>query len=401
MVIIREVHIMSSIYKKAFESRDIPLNISHFLDHFIMLIFAKAAYDSAIFFGISYAEIILYGTFGLILFGAAAPVAAFLAEYYSRRLLLIIFPLGMGFSSIFAGMSQNLTHLAVSLSLIGLFASIYHPVGIAMLMKNRVNLGFRLGLNGVWGNMGVAFAPLVTGLLILLGNWRLAFVVPGCVCLLFGLWLIFSRYDEERISEKTSNRTNSDGFSVNWKRAMLSLVLLTVAGGFTFGALTFLIPRYFEIYLSGISENIAITGMLAAAIYGIASFSQIISGWVIDRREYKGVLIFIGLGQILFIYAAAQTENLMLIITMLFGMAFVFGQIPIGDAIMSAHIPDKYRSQFLSVKFLLNLCIGATILPLTSILLRTGYELNFLFLILSIVPILVIFGALILPKISH
>ena len=78
-------------------------------------------------------------------------------------------------------------------------------------------------------------------------------------------------------------------------------------------------------------------------------------------------------------------------------MCFVFGQIPIGDAILSAHIPDKYRSQFLSVKFLLNLCIGAMILPLTSILLTVGYQLNFLFLLLSAVPVLVILGAVILP----
>ena len=386
-----------ALNKEIFKSKDIPLNISHFLDHFVMLIFAKAAFDSAVFFGITYAKIILYGTFSLILFGAAAPIASMLAERYSRRLLLIIFPYGVGLSSIFAGASQNLLQLGICLSLIGLFASIYHPVGIAMLMKNKANLGFRLGLNGVWGNMGVAAAPLITGFLILLGNWRLAFILPGAACLLFGLWLIHSKYDGYQNSMKGKGQIDIETFSQGWERAMLSLVLITVAGGFTFGALTFLIPRYFEIYLSGISENIAITGLLAASIYAVASFSQIISGWIIDKREYKGILLFIGFGQIICIYFAAQTENFTLLLIMLFGMAFVFGQIPIGDAILSAHIPDKYRSQFLSVKFLLNLCIGAMILPLTSILLTVGYQLNFLFLLLSAVPVLVILGAVILP----
>ncbi len=378
-------------------SKDIPLTISHFLDHFVMLIFAKAAFDSAVFFSVTYAEIILYGTLGLVLFGAAAPIASILAERYSRRLLLIIFPLGVGCSSILAGLSQNLVHLSIFLTLIGLFASIYHPVGIAMLMKNKANLGFRLGLNGVWGNMGVAAAPLITGVLILIGNWRIAFILPGMVCLMFGFWLLYSKYDEVNLSRKAKESGEGGRFSPNWKQAMLSLVLITIAGGFTFGALTFLIPRYFEIYLSTLTENIAVTGLLAALVYAIASFSQILSGWVIDRREYKGVLLCVGCGQMIFIYFAAQTNNLALLLTMLMGMAFVFGQIPIGDAILSAHIPDKYRSQFLSIKFLLNLCIGATILPLTSILLTTGYELNFLFLLLSAVPILVIAGALMLP----
>ena len=385
------------LYQKIFSSKDIPLNISHFLDHFVMLIFAKAAFDSAIFFGIKYAEIILYGTLGLILFGAAAPVASILAERYSRRLMFCIFPLGVGCSSILAGLSQNLMQLGISLSLIGLFASIYHPVGIAMLMRNKENLGFRLGLNGVWGNMGVAAAPLITGLLIIMGNWRFAFVVPGIICLLFGFWLIYSKYNEEEFSQKVRSNIDFETFSDGWKMAMLALVFITVAGGFTFGALTFLIPRYFEVYLTQISENVAFTGLLAAGVYGIASFSQIVSGWVIDRRDYRGVLLFIGLGQIIFIYSASQTENFMLLFTIIFGMAFVFGQIPIGDAILSAYIPDKYRSQFLSIKFLLNLCIGAMILPITSILLTTGYELNFLFLILSSVPVLVVLGAVILP----
>jgi len=386
-----------TLHLNIFRSKDLPLNISHFLDHFVMLIFAKAAFDSAVYFGITYAKIILYGTFGLILFGAAAPIASILSERYSRRLLLIIFPLGVGISSILAGISQNLIHLGLSLSLIGLFASIYHPVGIAMLMKNKSNLGFRLGLNGVWGNMGVASAPLITGFLILIGNWRLAFILPGLICLFFGFWLFYTKYNEEKLSKTEQSNIDGERFSSNWKVAMFSLVLITIAGGFTFGALTFLIPRYFEVYLSSVTQNIALTGLLAAAVYAIASGSQILSGWVIDRREYRDILLFIGFGQIIFIYFSAQSENFVLLITMLFGMSFVYGQIPIGDAILRAHIPDKYRSQFLSIKFLLNLSIGAMILPLTSFLLSAGYELNFLFLLLSIIPLLVIVGAFFLP----
>ena len=43
---------------------DVFINISHFLDHFIMLIFAKAAYDAGRYFGLSYEQIISYGTLG-------------------------------------------------------------------------------------------------------------------------------------------------------------------------------------------------------------------------------------------------------------------------------------------------------------------------------------------------
>ena len=66
--------------------KDIYLNISHFLDHFIMLIFAKSAYDAGRHFGMTYDEIIIYGVGGFILFGAVAPLSASLADRFSRSL---------------------------------------------------------------------------------------------------------------------------------------------------------------------------------------------------------------------------------------------------------------------------------------------------------------------------
>ena len=380
-----------------FLKRDIPLNIAHFIDHFCMLVFAKAAYDCAIYFNSSYGKIIIYATLGLILFGAFAPLAAYLSKVFSRKILLMVFPVGVGFSSILAGFSQNLIHLGISLTLIGVFASIYHPVGIAILMQNKEKLGLRLGINGVWGNMGVAFAPLVTGLLIFYFNWRISFILPGISYLLFGLWLVLKNFDED-VNKTFLNNKSKNNFAPRWKIAMISLILITIAGGFTFGSLTFLIPRYFDIYMSALTKNIFITGLLASAIYAIASFAQVVSGWLVDKKGHRVILVYIGIFQILFIFLVSQSENIYLFIFMLLGMAFVFSQIPISDIIISAYIPDENRSEFLSIKYVLNLCIGALILPITGFLLKIGFELNFLFFLLSFCPFLVIIGALILPS---
>lgn len=291
-----------------FLKRDFPLNIAHFIDHFCMLIFAKAAYDCALYFNTSYGEIIIYATLGLILFGAFAPLASYLSKVFSRKILLIVFPIGVGFSSIFAGFSQNLIHLGITLTLIGIFASIYHPVGIAMLMKNKEKLGLRLGINGVWGNMGVAFAPLITGLLIFYFNWRISFILPGMLYLLFGLWLVLANFDEN-INETPSNDESKNKFAPRWKKAMISLILITIASGFTFGSLTFLIPRYFDIYMSEMTKNIFITGLLASAVYAIASFAQVVSGWLVDKKGYRTILIYIGIFQILFIFLTSSIRK--------------------------------------------------------------------------------------------
>jgi MFS family permease len=302
---------------------DIYINISHFLDHFIMLIFAKAAYDAGRHFGFSYDEIIVYGAVGFLLFGGMAPIAAQLADRFSRSLLMVIFHFGIGLGAILAGLSQNIYHLAAAIGVIGVFAAIYHPVGIAMLVKSNKKIGYRLGVNGVFGNMGVAAAPLITGLLLTVGDWRICFILPGLFCFAYGVAFAKSlKIDKDGPAKPRISA--ADSFAPNWRRALAALALSTASGGFIFGAMTFVVPRYFEISMTNISTSVAITGLLASIVYAIASFSQIAVGWLIDRYSAKNVLFVMAVGQVLFIYLAAQFNDLALFVGDAFGNEFCF-----------------------------------------------------------------------------
>lgn len=376
---------------------DIYINISHFLDHFIMLIFAKAAYDAGRHFGFTYDEIIVYGAIGFVLFGGMAPVAAQLADRFSRSLLMVIFHFGIGIGAIMAGLSQSIYHLAAAIGVIGIFAAIYHPVGIPMLVKSNKFIGYRLGVNGVFGNMGVAAAPLITGLLLTVGDWRLCFVLPGVFCLFYGM--AFARaLKPDQDGPAKARASAADSFAPNWKRALAAMALSTASGGFIFGAMTFIVPRYFEISMTNISTSVAITGLLASLVYAVASFSQIAIGWLIDRYSPKNILFIMAVGQVLFIYLAAQFNDLALFVAMLLAMSFVFGQIPITDAILSRYVPDAWRGRVFSVKFLLNLTIGASVLPACGLILQAGFSMTTLFTIMSAVAVLIVLAAVILPQ---
>ena len=378
---------------------DMYINIGHFLDHFMMLIFAKAAFDAGRHFGLSYDEIIIYGTLGLFLFGAAAPLAGWLADTYSRSLIIIIYPFGVSLGAFLCFLSSSPIMLGFSIGVIGFFAAIFHPVGIAMLIRDSNKVGVRLGVNGVWGNMGVAAAPVLTGFIILNSNWQLSFLVPSLICLIFGIAQLrgFKEIDikEEKTKQKTSN-----GLVEGWKIVLLSLTMTTLAGGFIFGSLTFLIPRIFEVNLSGISVDIAITGLLAGIVYAIASFSQVGVGYLIDRYSPKIILGFVGIGQFFLIYLSSLYIDYALFFVMLMAMFFVFGQVPITDAILVRYVDDQWRARILSVKFLINLCAGASVLPLVSLFLGYGYTFSNLLTILSCLAIFVVISAYMLPKIK-
>jgi len=362
-----------------------------------MLIFAKAAYDAGKYFGLTYDEIIVYGTLSFVFFGAFAPLASYLADKFSRALLMVIYHFGIAVASIIAGISSSLFFLSLSLAIIGIFASIYHPVGTAMLLAKNERTGFRLGINGVYGNMGVAAAPLVLGAILLFGDWRTCFIIPGIFCLIYGL-IFFLALENNPSLKQTEPLQLNRGFAKNWQWALASISISTLAGGFIFGAITFIIPRYFEIYLINISTSVAVTGALAAAVYAGASFSQIVVGKLIDIYSPKLILLYTAVGQIIFIFFASAVDNWYLFFISLIAICFVFGQIPINDAILSRYIPDEKRGKILSIKFLLNLCVGATVLPISSLLMQNGYEFNTIFILMGWMAILILFAALILPN---
>jgi len=375
---------------------DIYLNISHFLDHFIMLVFAKAAYDAGRYFGLSYEEIIVYCVAGFVLFGGMAPVAAQLADRYSRSLLMVVYHFGIGIAAILAGLAQSVWQLGAAIGLIGVFAAIYHPVGIAMLIKSNRSIGLRLGINGVFGNMGVAAAPLIIGLLLTVGDWRLCFIASGLFCIGYGIVFITALADEAAPTARSGARL-ATGFAPGWRMALGAMLLSTASGGFIFGAMTFVVPRYFEISLPSISTSVAITGLLASIVYAVASFTQVGVGWLIDRVAPKWVLFAIGVGQVVFVALAARFTDYALFFAMLVAMCFVFGQIPITDTILSRYVPDSWRARVLSVKFMVNLTIGASVLPICGAILQAGYQMATLFSVMSVLALLVVMAGALLP----
>jgi len=379
------------------------LNFGHFIDHMLILIFAKAAFSAGIDFGFgkdgAYAEMLFYGIPSLVLFGACAPIAAHMADHWNRNGMLTVFFVGIGLASILTGFAQSLLQIGLGLALIGIFASIYHPVGIAMVIEGGGKVGWRLGVNGLWGNMGVAAAPLVTGLILVQFDWRMAFIIPGSISILIGLgFLGFVRSVDVRAPEAIRQEKELIGFAPGWQRALVSLALVTAAGGFVFGAMTFLIPRLFEVRMQGITSDIAVTGTLASIIYAVAAFAQLVVGRAIDKRSIKNVLIFIAVGQPLLLFLMVMQTDYALFAVSLLAMGFVFGQIPITDAVLSQYVPDQWRAKVLSIKFLINLVIGALALMTARYLLSTGAGFEAVMRVISIAACFIVGAAILLPN---
>lgn len=378
------------------------LNIGHFADHLFMLIFAKAAVSAGLGFGLAengaYAEMIPYGIPALVLFGACAPLAAFIADYWTRNAMITVFFVGIGAASVATGFAESPLQIGIGLSVIAIFAAIYHPVGMAMVIEGGGRVGWRIGVNGVWGNMGVAAAPLITGVILADYNWRLAFILPGLIAIGVGIGFgLFVRSGKAKPPPASAREKSLVGFAPGWKRALCALALVSSAGGFVFGALTFIIPRLFEVRMTGITSDIAVTGALAASVYAVAAFAQLVVGRLVDRHPVKPILFVVAVCQAALVFVMSMQVDYLLFVAALLSMTFVFGQIPITDAVLSRYVPDAWRAKVLSVKFLLNIGVGAVSLMTARMILASGGGFETVVLVLAIGACFIVLGAFLLP----
>ena len=161
------------------------LNIGHFLDHLFTGLRPSLPW-CFIASGMSAMRLLAYATPGFFAFGLSLCRRAGL-PIWSKDGMMCVFFIGIGLASIATGFAQTPLQIGIGLFVIGMFAAIYHPVGLAIVTMKWKNTGMRIAVNGVWGNLAVAAAALITGYLIDFAGWQMAFILPGAFSILMGL----------------------------------------------------------------------------------------------------------------------------------------------------------------------------------------------------------------------
>ena len=355
-------------------SRLLFINVGHGLDHLFLLLYPTVVLTLEGVFGRSYGELLSLAVPGFIAFAAGTLPAGWLGDRWSRPAMLAIFFVGIGVASVLTGFARTPFELAVGLTLIGLFASIYHPVGIAMLVEGRDDkVGRLLGVNGVWGNMGLAAAAIVAASLSETIGWRAAFIVPGALSLIVGLCFIAlcrQWRNSAAVAAAATATAPAPAARGRPSRTLLRLVLVigvaTTLTGLTFQTTTIALPKLFDEGLTGIADGALGVGGLVSLVIAVAAFAQIGVGWLIDRYPAKPVWIAMLFAQAPLIAAAGLLAGHGLVIVALAMMMVVVGEIPIQDALVTRYTAEGWRARVFSIKFLLGLGASAVAAPLVA-----------------------------------
>jgi MFS family permease len=376
------------------------LNLGHLLDHLAMLVFPTAVVAIAREWNQPYADLLPLALGSFIAFGVFAIPAGWLADHWSRYKVMALFYFGIGASLVLTGFAQSSWQIAAGLIVVGAFAAIYHPVGIAMLVASPEKMGSLLGWNGLWGNLGLASAALLTGALVDSLGWRAAFFVPGAICMLAGAAFLVLVRDPGKV-KKSSKSLGLHVDARMMSRIMAVMLIATACGGIIFNSTTISMPKVFDERLSALTQTSLGIGALVAMVYTMAAFAQVVMGALIDRMELRRLMIGVGLVQIPMLWLAANLQGWAMLVVALLMMLAVFGQIPLNDAIVGRFVADEFRARVLGVRYVVSLGVAAVAVPLISTLHKTEGGFANVFLVLAALASGVMFASFFFPTKSE
>lgn len=368
--------------------RRVILNTSygHFLSHFNMLVFPAVVLPLSTRLGISLAETLQISLWMYMLLGLTALPWGWAADRWGAVPLLRIYYLGAGFSGLAAAWWINSpVFLAGALAGIGFFSGIYHPAGLGLISKSIKRVSFALGINGMFGNLGMATAPLLAGLVNWVWGPRAVYIMLG-ILNLAGLTLV-------RKAEESSHEENGVAQEVlyhNWRTAFGVLLVAMMLGGVAYRGSTVIIPAYFELKLQAVfqllagalggdvSRNLVATS-ITSIIFLVGMVGMYTGGRAAEKYDPRYCyLVFHAITVPASILIAYLSESALIAMVFIY-FFFLLGMQPVENTLLAHMTPRKFHSTAFGAKFILTFGIGALAVRMVGAIEKThGIEPVFL-----------------------
>ena len=373
-------------------------NFGHTLTHMFTVLYATAVLHLPQVFDLPYGELLSLSSLGLLLFGVAALPAGWLGDRWSQVGMMVIFFVGMGAGAIVTGLADGPGALFWGLTLIGLFAAIYHPVGIAWIVASARKQGMSLGINGVFGNAGNSIAPVFVGVMIDYFSWRAAFVIPGVVSVLAGIALLVA-WRRGRVADARTDRVPPPPREPGDAYRVFVILTLTMAcTGFVYAGLTNTMPKMFEIGLGdGLAGSYTQIGLLVGIVSGAASAAGILGGWLADRFSARSIYIVFWMLQVPLLFVIASATGASLLLVTLLALSFSLSFTAAENMLVAQYTPARWRSLAYGAKFVLALGVAGLTVILAGRVFDSSGNFDLLYIWLATAAILAATASALLP----
>ena len=373
-------------------------NVGHTYTHMFTVLYATAVLHLPQVFGLPYGELLSLSSLGLVLFGVAALPAGWLGDRWSQVGMMVIFFLGIGAGAIVTGLADGPDMIFAGLTLIGLFAAIYHPVGIAWIVASARKQGMSLGINGVFGNVGNSIAPIFVGVMIDFFSWRAAFVLPGVLSVVTGLALL-AVWRRGWVADARSDRSPPPAVDPGAVYRVFIVLTFTMAcAGFVYAGLGNTMPKLFEMGLGdGLATSYTEIGLFVGIVSGIASASGILGGWLADRFSARSIYIVFWLLQVPLLFVITSMSGLSLLVVALLVLSFNLSFTAAENMLVAQYTPMRWRSLAYGAKFVLALGVAGLTVILAGWVFDTRGDFGLLYVWFGIAAIVAAAAGTLLP----
>jgi MFS family permease len=361
-------------------------SLGHLFIHFCTAFFFVIVLALEVDWRLPYHELVELWTLGSLLVGLAALPAGLLSDRLGASRMMAVFFLGMGAASIAAGLAPSPRELMPALAAIGLFAAIYHPVGIPWLVRNATtSRGTALGINGVFGTLGSALAGVLTGALIDGFGWRAAFFLPGALCALAGVALVYCIATGRVADAKVDTSPRSKAGDSDSRRVFGILVVTMFAAGLVFHSTQTSLPKVFELRHQGLAGEGAFgVGLLVALVYGAAGIMQVLGGHLADRMPLKHVYVGAIFLQIPMLLLVSTLGGVPLVLAATLAVMANAAALPAENMLLARHTSEKRHGLVFGTKFVLSFGAAPLAVQMASFVSERTGEFYWLYLFLAL-----------------
>ena len=344
------------------------------MSHFNMLVFPAVLLPLSAKMGLDMVQTLALSFWMYLLFGVTALPWGLLADRFGSRPLLLLFHLGAGVCGFLAAMNMsNPFILSLCLAGIGLFSGIYHPVGLGWIARDFENTSQGMAYNGMFGNLGLAAAPLLAGSVNYLWGAEAVYVLLGAVNASGLIFLYFARegHDGHKSGSKKTHRQGS-------LAPFLVLLVAMMLGGIVYRATTITLPAYFELQNNTLYQSfLALSGqfgspnlfatLIISSIYLVGMAGQYAGGRVGEKIDLgRGYLLF-HLTTIPAVLLMAVTSDMPLVIFAMIHSFFLLGMQPLENTLVARLSPPELHSSAFGLKFVLTFGVGALSVSMVSL----------------------------------
>ncbi len=349
--------------------------------------------------GLTHGQVVGLIVVGNVLFGVAAPLAGWLGDRWSSIGMVGLFFIGTGGGMVMTALAVSPFQIGLCLAVTGLFASIYHPVGIAWLIRNAKARGKALGINGIFGGIGPAAAALIAGSLIEVSGWRAAFLVPGLLIVDTGVLFYWVMARGLVVETKHDALPLPPASRKDTVRAVSVLAVTLLCTGLIYQSTQPALPKVFSERLAYfLSDGVFGVSVFVAAVYFTAGGLQILAGHLADRYPLKYVYLICFILQVPLLMLASAVSGAALVVVAMVMVSVNVGALPAENSLVARYAPSKWRGLAFGLKFILAFEISGLGVKLEGVLYDQTGGFAWLFMVLDAIAAVGIAATLLLPS---